>query len=181
MSRIGNKIIEIPEGVTVNLNAGVLEAKGQDKSNKVDIHPLVDVKIENSIISVSRKNETKLAKSIHGLMRSLIANAIEGVKNGFKKDLELVGVGYRAQVEGDNLKLKVGFSHEVDYKAPEGITFEVKKNTISISGHDKQLVGQVAADIRAIKKPEPYKGKGIKYVGEKIIRKVGKAVKGAGA
>jgi large subunit ribosomal protein L6 len=159
----------------------VFEAKSGEKINRVDVHPLSDVKIDGNTVIVSRKNETKLAKSIHGLMRSLIFNAIEGVKNGFKKDLEIVGVGYRAQVEGDNLKLKVGFSHEVDYKAPQGISFEVKKNVVSISGIDKQLVGQVAADIRAIKKPEPYKGKGIKYVGEKIIRKVGKAVKGAGA
>lgn len=114
-------------------------------------------------------------------MRSLIFNAIEGVKNGFVKQLEIVGVGYRAQLEGDLIKLKLGFSHEIEYKAPEGITFEIKKNIVNISGIDKQLVGQVAADIRAFKKPEPYKGKGIKYVGEKIIRKVGKAVKGSGA
>lgn len=181
MSRIGNKIIEIPEGVNVSVNNAIFEAKGQDKTNKVDIHPLVDIKIEEGKISVARKNETKMAKSIHGLMRSLIFNAIEGVKNGFRKDLEIVGVGYRAQVEGNILKLKVGFSHEVNITAPEGISFEVKKNTVSVIGHDKQLVGQIAADIRAVKKPEPYKGKGIKYAGEKIIRKVGKAVKGSGA
>ncbi len=181
MSRIGNKIIEIPEGVSVSLNGNVFEAKGQDKVNRVDVHPLAVVKITGNTITVERKNDAKLAKSVHGLTRTLLSNAIEGVKDGFKKDLEIVGVGYRAQVENNILKLKVGFSHEVEYAAPEGIAFEVKKNTISVSGHDKQLVGQVAADIRAIKKPEPYKGKGIKYAGEKIIRKVGKAVKGAGA
>jgi large subunit ribosomal protein L6 len=180
MSRIGNKIIEIPEGVSAKVENGIFIAAHEQNENKVEIHPLSEVKIENNTIKVSRKNETKFAKSVHGLIRSLIANALEGVKNGFSKQLEIVGVGYKAQVEGNLLKLKVGFSHEVEYVAPKGITFEVKKNIISISGIDKQLVGQVAADIRAIKKPEPYKGKGIKYVGEKIIRKVGKAVKGAG-
>jgi len=177
MSRIGNKIIEIPEAVEVNLNGFVLEAKSQDRKNSVSLHPLVEVTIEKDKIKVSRKNETKLAKSIHGLMRSLIYNAITGVSQGFKKELEVVGVGYRALVEGNVLKLKVGYSHEVELIAPDGIDFEVKKNIISISGVDKQLVGQVAADIRSVKKPEPYKGKGIKYVGEKIMRKVGKAVK----
>lgn len=179
MSRIGNKIIEIPEGVEVKIEGNIFTAKSGDNVNKVDLHPLVDVAIKDNIISVSRKNETKLAKSVHGLMRSLVFNAIEGVKNGFSKQLEIVGVGYRAAVEDNSLKLKVGFSHEVVYPATAGITFEVKKNIVTISGIDKQLVGQVAADIRAIKKPEPYKGKGIKYVGEKIIRKVGKAVKGS--
>ena len=181
MSRIGNKIIVVPDGVTVKLNGNIFEAQSAGKTNKVEVHPLVSIDIDDANIKISRKNETKLAKSIHGLMRSLIFNAIEGVKNGFVKQLEIVGVGYRAQLEGDLIKLKLGFSHEIEYKAPEGITFEVKKNIVNISGIDKQLVGQVAADIRAFKKPEPYKGKGIKYVGEKIIRKVGKAVKGSGA
>lgn len=181
MSRIGNKQIEIPEGTEVKMSPSQVEVKQGEKVLFVEIHPLAEVKIDGNIIKVERKNETKLAKSVHGLTRTLIANAIEGVKQGFKKDLEIVGVGYRAQVEGSKLTLKVGFSHEVNYEAPEGITFEVKKNIISVSGIDKQKVGQVAAEIRSIKKPEPYKGKGIKYVGEKIIRKVGKAVKGSGA
>ncbi|MFH1910270.1 MAG: 50S ribosomal protein L6 [bacterium] len=180
MSRIGNKIIEIPEAVEVSLNGQVLEVKSQDKKILVNLHPLVEVAVEKDTLKVSRKNELKLAKSIHGLMRSLIYNAIVGVSEGFKKELELVGVGYRALVEGNVLKLKVGYSHEVEITAPEGIDLEVKKNIISVSGIDKQLVGQIAADIRAVKKPEPYKGKGIKYVGEKVIRKVGKAVKSAG-
>ncbi|MFH1855511.1 MAG: 50S ribosomal protein L6 [bacterium] len=180
MSRIGNKIIEIPEAVEVSLNGQVLEVKSQDKKILVNLHPLVEVAVEKDTLKVSRKNELKLAKSIHGLMRSLIYNAIVGVSEGFKKELELVGVGYRALVERNVLKLKVGYSHEVEITAPEGIDLEVKKNIISVSGIDKQLVGQIAADIRAVKKPEPYKGKGIKYVGEKVIRKVGKAVKSAG-
>lgn len=180
MSRIGNKIIEVPEGVTVKVEGNLFVASADQKVNKVEIHPLTEIIIEGNVIKISRKNETKLAKSVHGLIRSLVFNAIEGVKNGYVKQLEIVGVGYRAAVEADILRLKVGFSHEIEYKAPEGITFEVKKNIVSVSGIDKQLVGQVAADIRAIKKPEPYKGKGIKYVGEHIIRKVGKAVKGAG-
>jgi len=181
MSRIGNKKIEVPEGVTVNVTDNIFAAQSDDKKNKVDLHPLIDVNINDKTITITRKNETKLAKSVHGLMRSLIFNAVEGVKNGFTKQLEIIGVGYRAVVEGDQLKLKVGFSHEVNYPIPQGITLEVKKNILTIGGIDKQLVGQVAADIRAVKKPEPYKGKGIRYVGEKVIRKVGKAVKGAGA
>lgn len=180
MSRIGNKIIEIPEAVEVSLNGQVLEVKSQDKKILVNLHPLVEVTVDKNTLKVGRKNESKLAKSIHGLMRSLIYNAIVGVSKGFKKELELVGVGYRALVEGNVLKLKVGYSHEVEITAPEGIDLEVKKNIISVSGIDKQLVGQIAADVRSVKKPEPYKGKGIKYTGEKIIRKVGKAIKSAG-
>jgi len=181
MSRIGNKQIEIPENVEVEIKAHLALVSANNLTLEVPIHPLVEVKIADKVLKVERKNESKLAKSVHGLTRTLINNAITGVKDGFKKDLEIVGVGYRAQVEGDKLTLKVGYSHDVEKTAPEGILFEVKKNIISVSGHDKQMVGQVAAEIRAVKKPEPYKGKGIKYVGEKIIRKVGKAVKGSGA
>ena len=181
MSRIGRKQIEIPENVTVDVKPHLVIVKSGEKTLEVPVHPLTEVKINDNIINVERKNETKLAKSVHGLTRTLIYNAIVGVKEGFKKDLEIVGVGYRAQVEGDKLILKVGYSHEVEKIAPEGISFEVKKNIVTVSGSDKQSVGQVAAEIRAVRKPEPYKGKGIKYVGEKIIRKVGKAVKGSGA
>lgn len=181
MSRIGKKTINIPEGVTLEVKPHLAIVKAGDKVLEVPIHPLAELSVTDNTISVTRKNDSKLARSVHGLTRTLVDNAIIGVKEGFKKDLEIIGVGYRAQVEADKLILKVGYSHEVEKIAPEGITFEVKKNIISVIGADKQLVGQVAAEIREVRKPEPYKGKGIKYVGEKIIRKVGKAVKGAGA
>lgn len=181
MSRIGKKTINIPEGVTLEVKPHLAIVKAGDKVLEVPIHPLTELNVADNTISVTRKNDSKLARSVHGLTRTLVDNAIIGVKEGFKKDLEIIGVGYRAQVEADKLILKVGYSHEVEKVAPEGIMFEVKKNIISVIGADKQLVGQVAAEIREVRKPEPYKGKGIKYVGEKIIRKVGKAVKGAGA
>ncbi len=181
MSRIGNKQINIPDGVTVVLKGSICEITGPKGKLEVPLHELVKVEISNQIAKVIRINESKLAKSIHGLTRTLVANAIEGVEKGYQKQLEIIGVGYRAAVENNTLILKVGFSHDVTIQPKDGITFEVKKNIITISGIDKQRVGQVAAEIRKIRKPEPYKGKGIKYLDEKIIRKVGKAVKGAGA
>jgi len=181
MSRIGRKQITIPEGVTLKLEGNILVVSSANSRLEVPINPILKIDIDGSTVSVQRLKETKIAKSLHGLTRTLIANAIKGVSEGFTKQLEIVGVGYRAAVEGDILKLKVGFSHEVEIKAPEGISFEVKKNLITVKGYDKQLVGQVAADIRHVRPPEPYKGKGIKYVGEKIIRKAGKAAKGATA
>jgi len=179
MSRIGRKPIIIPEGVTLKLEGNVLTVSSSTSQLKVPIHRDLKLNISESVATLDRLRETKLAKSLHGLTRALIANAIKGVTEGFTKQLEIIGVGYRAAVEGDTLKLKVGFSHDIEIKAPEGISFEVKKNLITVKGQDKQLVGQVAAEIRRVRPPEPYKGKGIKYVGEKIIRKVGKAVKGA--
>lgn len=181
MSRIGKKPITIPEGVTVNLVSGRAEITGKDRTLVVAIHQKMKVEQESGVITVSRRGDDSLARSLHGLTRTLISNAIEGVSKGFQKDLEIIGVGYRAAVEDSILILKVGFSHEVKVEPRDGISFDVKKNVISVSGADKQMVGQTAAEIRNIRKPEPYKGKGIKYVGEKIIRKVGKAVKGAGA
>jgi len=179
MSRIGTKPIEIPDNATVTIDGGGFDVSSQGKSLHVDIHPKVSVLQEGNMVIVKRSSDDKFSKSLHGLTRSLIKNAVEGVTVGFKKDLEINGVGYRAQVESDKVILKLGYSHDIEYKIPEGIEFEVKKNIISISGIDKQQVGQVAAEIREYRKPEPYKGKGIKYVGEKIIRKVGKAVKSA--
>jgi large subunit ribosomal protein L6 len=181
MSRIGNKEIEIPQGVTVVVNGHISEVTGPKGKLEVPIHELVRAEISGQIARVTRINESKLAKSVHGLTRTLLANAIEGVEKGYQKQLEIIGVGYRASVENSVLTLKVGFSHDVVIQPKEGIAFEVKKNIITISGIDKQKIGQVAAEIRKIRKPEPYKGKGIKYLDEKIIRKVGKAVKGAGA
>ena len=181
MSRIGNKQIDLPTGVQLASGSGNVVVTGEKGQLTVPIHELVKLEIEGSVAKVLRINETKMAKSIHGLTRSLVANAIEGVTKGFQKQLEIIGVGYRAAVENNILTLKVGFSHDVVIEPREGITFDVKKNIVSVSGIDKQLVGQVSAEIRKVRKPEPYKGKGIKYVGEKIIRKVGKAVKGSGA
>jgi large subunit ribosomal protein L6 len=181
MSRIGRLIIVIPEGVKVVLNARVLDVSGPNGTLQVEIHPKLTLDISDNTISVKRLDDEKISRSVHGLTRALIANSIEGVSKGFEKQLEIVGVGYKATLDGNDLTLKLGFSHEIKIKPKEGITFEVKKNLLTVKGSDKQLVGQTAAEIRSLKKPEPYKGKGIKYVGEHIIRKVGKAVKGAGA
>lgn len=181
MSRIGKKPINLVDGVTATLQNNELLVKGQELSLVVPIHQNVKVEIRDGQILVSRIDDTKLSRSVHGLTRTLISNAIAGVTSGFEKQLEIVGVGYRATVEDGKLNLKLGFSHEIKIEPKESISFEVKKNIITIKGSDKQLVGQTAAEIRNLRKPEPYKGKGIKYVGEHIIRKVGKAVKGAGA
>jgi len=181
MSRIGRRPIELEAGVTVQLKENTLEVKGQGGVLTVPIHPNVTIELSDKEIVVKRINDEKLSRSVHGLTRTLIANAIAGVCKGFEKQLEIVGVGYRAAVEDGSLNLKLGYSHEIKVEPKEGITFEVKKNLITIKGSDKQLVGQTAAEIRELRKPEPYKGKGIKYVGEHIIRKVGKAVKGSGA
>ncbi|MDH4358573.1 MAG: 50S ribosomal protein L6 [Candidatus Berkelbacteria bacterium] len=177
MSRIGRKEIPIPEDVKVKLSDHILAVNGPLGSLEVKIRDEVQLLIEENRIIIKRKADDKLSKSLHGLTRALVANAIEGVEKGYQKDLEIIGVGYRASIEDGVLKLRVGFSHDVSVSPPEGIGFEVEKNVISVRGIDKQLVGQVAAEIRAIKKPEPYKGKGIRYLGEKVIRKVGKAVK----
>jgi len=177
MSRIGKKQIDIPEGVKVEKKDQLLDVSGPLGDLEVPIRDEMDVKISGDVISVNRKADDELSRSLHGLTRTLIFNAIEGVTKGYQKDLEIVGVGYRAAVEDGVLKMRVGFSHDVVINPKEGIEFEVKKNIISVKGIDKQLVGQVAAEIREVKKPEPYKGKGIRYVGERVIRKVGKAVK----
>jgi len=181
MSRIGNKEILLPESVVLMIDGQNAVVKGEKGQLVVPIHHLVKIEIDGKTIRAKRIDETKLAKSVHGLTRTLIANAVEGVTKGFQKQLEIIGVGYRASLNGEKLVLKVGYSHEIEVDPRDGISFEVKKNIINVNGIDKQLVGQTAAEIRKIRKPEPYKGKGIKYVGEKIIRKVGKAVKGAGA
>ena len=139
----------------------------------------IDIQVEDSVITVERADDSRQQRSLHGLARALVNNMVEGVSNGFMKELNIVGVGYRAQAKGTNaLELALGFSHPVQVEAPEGVTFDVPEPTIiKVSGIDKQLVGQVAADIRALKKPEPYKGKGIRYVDEYVIRKAGKAAK----
>ena len=179
MSRIGRKTINIPAGVTVELaQDNVITVKGPKGELTKALNPEMIIKIEGAEITVSRPSEEKLMKSLHGLTRTLIANMIEGVSNGFKKELEINGIGYRAEVKGTALWMKIGFSHDVIMEAPEGITVEVNGNKVTVSGADKQKVGQFAAEIREKRPPEPYKGKGIKYVDEYIRRKEGKAGKG---
>ena len=179
MSRIGKTPIEIKSGVEVVVNADSVEIKGPKGALAQSIPEGIEVQKEEETIIVKRDNDLRETKALHGLVRSLLNNMVHGVTEGYQKQLELVGVGYRAQSKGNNaLELQLGFSHPVKYSAPDGITLEVPSQTeINISGINKQVVGQVAADIRALKKPEPYKGKGIRYVGEHIIRKAGKTAK----
>ena len=179
MSRIGKTPIEIKSGVEVVVNADSVEIKGPKGTLAQSIPEGIEVQKEEETIIVKRANDLRETKALHGLVRCLLNNMVQGVTEGYQKQLELVGVGYRAQSKGNNaLELQLGFSHPVKYSAPDGITLEVPSQTeINISGIDKQVVGQVAADIRALKKPEPYKGKGIRYVGEHIIRKAGKTAK----
>lgn len=176
MSKIGKKIITIPSQVTVSVTDGQLVSRGPKGELKLNILPNIEVKIEGSEISLSRKNDEKQTKANHGLMRSLIANNVEGVSNGYKKTLKLVGTGYRVSAKGADLSMTLGFSHMVDVKVVPGVTFKVEGNdTIHIEGIDKQLVGQVAADIRGLRPPEPYLGKGIRYSDEIVRKKPGKA------
>ena len=179
MSRIGRKPINIPAGVDVKLADGVITVKGSKGTLTKKIHPNMDVKVEDSVITVTRPDDNKNNRSLHGLTRTLINNMIEGVTNGYKKELDVNGVGYRVQKQGKNLVMNLGFSHQVIMSDNEDITIEVPNpNKIIIVGIDKQKVGQFAAEVREKRPPEPYKGKGIKYVDEVIRRKEGKAGKG---
>lgn len=181
MSRIGKKPVKIAEGVTITVNDHNVTAVGPKGTLNLNFRPEVSITVSGNDVLVERTAETAKAKSVHGLTRTLIENMVLGVSKGWNKGLEIVGVGYRAAVEGKNLVLNVGFSHQVKFSAPEGITFEVTENTkINVKGIDKQLVGETAAQIRRIKQPEPYKGKGIRYIGEAVRRKAGKAAKAVG-
>ena len=177
MSRIGKLPIVVPNGVTITVDPDKIIIKGQKGELTLAHQNGIDVKVADNQVIVSRQNEDDKVRAAHGLQRTLINNAILGVTEGFEKKLEVNGVGYRLNGGGQNLEMHLGFSHPVKYTAPAGIDIKVEKMNITVSGIDKQLVGQVAADIRAFKKPEPYKGKGIKYADETIIRKVGKAGK----
>lgn len=177
MSRIGKLPIVVPNGVTITVDPDKIIIKGQKGELTLAHQNGIDVKIADNQVVVSRQNEDDKVRAAHGLQRTLINNAILGVTEGFEKKLEVNGVGYRLSGGGQNLEMHLGFSHPIKYTAPAGIDIKVEKMNITVSGIDKQLVGQVAADIRAFKKPEPYKGKGIKYADETIIRKVGKAGK----
>jgi large subunit ribosomal protein L6 len=177
MSRIGKQPISVPSGVNITLDDDFITVNGPKGSLKQFTMPGVKVSQSDSELSVNRDNDERQNRSRHGLMRSLISNMVAGVTQGFEKKLEINGVGYRVQQQGENLKFNLGFSHDVVYKIPAGIQASIEQNVITISGIDKQQVGQVAAEIRALKKPEPYKGKGIKYSDERIIRKSGKSGK----
>jgi large subunit ribosomal protein L6 len=177
MSRIGRMPIAVPAGVEVTIDGSTVTVKGPKGTLTRTVHNNMKVELDNGFITVTRPDDNKLNRSLHGLTRTLIANMIEGVSNGFKKELEINGIGYRAEVKGNALWMKIGFSHDVTMEAPEGITVEVNGNKVTISGADKQKVGQFAAEIREKRPPEPYKGKGIKYVDEYIRRKEGKAGK----
>jgi large subunit ribosomal protein L6 len=177
MSRIGRTPIEVPKGTDVKLENGLFTAKGPQGSVSQSVFEGFPVEIEDGTITVSRPGETGPERSLHGLLRSLLANAVEGAATGFKKELDIIGVGYRAEVKGREVHFSLGYSHPVIYPMPEGIDIahDPKANRITVTGADKQQVGQVAAEIRRLRKPDPYKGKGIKYVDEVIRRKVGKA------
>jgi len=177
MSRIGKKPIEIPKGVKIKLNKSEIVVEGPKGTLLREIPGEVEVIVDNDTIFVNRLSDNKRGRSFHGLVRTLVANMVTGVIGGFDKVLEISGVGYRAAVQGDLLTLFVGFSKPVEYKIPEGISIKVEKQVnMVVSGIDKEFVGMVAAEIRDFKKPEPYKGKGIRYAGEKIRRKIGKSV-----
>lgn len=178
MSRIGRKPIAVPSGVDVTLDNAVITVKGPKGTLTRELHKDMKVTVENNEITVVRPSDNKLHRSLHGTTRSVVSNMVSGVTEGFSKSLELVGVGYRASKSGDKIVLNVGYSHPVEITPEAGIEFEVPANTkIIVKGIDKERVGAYAAKIRSVREPEPYKGKGIKYEGERIIRKEGKAGK----
>ena len=175
MSRIGKKPIAIPKGVEVRLEGDQLIIKGPKGELNLSVHPDVKLDMGGDSISVSVVDETRESRSIHGLFRVLIDNMVTGVTKGFKKNLEIVGVGYRAELKGRTAVFNLGYSHPINFELPEGIDAKIEKTKITLSGIDRELLGMTAAKIRSFRKPEPYKGKGIKYAGEMIRRKAGKA------
>jgi large subunit ribosomal protein L6 len=180
MSRIGRQPIAIPDNVTVDINGPRVTVNGPKGTLNQDLSSEMRIVLEHNTVRVERPSDEREHRSLHGLTRTLIANMVEGVVNGYEKRLEIHGVGYRTALSGSDLELQLGFSHPVRFAAPEGIEFEVPApNRIVVRGIDKQLVGEVAADIRKLRKPEPYKGKGIRYEGEYVKKKAGKAAKGA--
>ncbi len=179
MSRIGRLPITVPAGVEVKLDGNTVTVKGAKGTLTGTFDSNMTIALDGGVVTVTRPNDQKENRSLHGLTRTLIANMIEGVSNGFKKELEIVGIGYRCALQGKDLVLNVGYSHQVVMTPPEGVTVEVPApNKIIVNGYDKQKVGQFAAEVRGVRPPEPYKGKGIKYVDEVVRRKEGKAGKG---
>jgi large subunit ribosomal protein L6 len=178
MSRIGRLPITIPAGVDVTLDGRVITVKGPKGTLTRQLPPRIEIEREGDTLNVVRPTENKLDKSLHGLTRTLVNNMVVGVTTGYRKGLEIIGVGYRAQKVGDKLQLALGYSHPVEINPPAGISFELETPLkLSVVGIDKELVGQIAAKVRATRKPEPYKGKGVRYAGEKVRRKAGKAGK----
>lgn len=177
MSRIGKLPIEVPGGVTITIDSDIISVKGAKGELTVPYLSDVTVTFENAQVIVTRKNDERIAKAQHGLQRALLNNAVAGVTKGFEKKLEVNGVGFRVSGGDQAIEMSLGFSHPVKYTAPAGVNLMIEKMTITVSGISKQQVGQVAAEIRALKKPEPYKGKGIKYANEVILRKAGKTGK----
>lgn len=177
MSRVGRKVISLPKGVEVKQDGSNVVVKGPKGSLSTQLVPGISLKVEGNNVNLLRTDDERQTRAFHGLMRALIANNVEGVSNGFKRELDIVGVGYRAEVKGREVVFQLGYSHPVRFPIPEGIdiTVDAKTNHIVITGTDKQKVGQVAAEIRSLRAPDPYKGKGIKYTGEVIRRKQGKA------
>jgi len=175
MSRIGKKPVPIPAGVEVKVGADAVQIKGPKGSLSTPVHPSVTYAMEGNEMLVSRVDESRVACAQHGLRRTLLANCVEGVTVGFKKTLEVIGVGYKVAVQGKSVVLTVGFSHPVEYALPQGVDAVVEGNKLHLTGIDKQLLGEVAAQIRRVRPPEPYKGKGIKYIEEHIRRKAGKS------
>jgi len=175
MSRVGKKPVAIPSGVTATVEGQTVKVKGPKGALQVVLHKEVSAKVENGGVHVDPRNDTQEARAMWGTYRALVAKVIEGVTKGYERKLEITGVGYRAAVQGRNLQLQLGYAHDIAYTIPEGVTIAVPKPTeVVVSGIDAQRVGQVAAEIRAFRKPEPYKGKGVKYSGEYIFRKEGK-------
>ncbi len=180
MSRIGKNPIDIPEGITLEINKKVVLVKSSKGILKVNLYPKIKVSQKDNKIIVERLSDRRQIRAMHGTMRQLIASAVTGLSDGFIKELELIGVGYQAIMQGSRLVLKLGYSHDIIFEPPESITVTANKNSITIAGYDKQLVGAVSAKIRSFRKPEPYKGKGIRYQGEHVRRKQGKTVGGVG-
>ena len=178
MSRIGKKPIALPNGVKVEVKNGLVSVQGQKGALQRPLLEGIEVDITDSMITLRRTSEDKRSRSYHGLMRTLVANMVEGVSVGFMKKLEIVGIGYRSELKGNNLALYLGYSHPIDFPLPQGISAEIEKQTlVTIKGIDKELVGQIAAKIRDLRKPDPYKGKGVKYAGEVLKKKAGKTGK----
>jgi len=182
MSRIGKKPVTVPSGVELKVSGSNVSVKGPKGKLQRDLHPNMKIELNDGLVTVTRPSDSRLDRSLHGLTRTLINNMVIGVTDGYSKQLNIVGVGYKVALKGKALLLNLGHSHEIDYPAPEGIEFEVdaKKNTIVVKGVNKEVVGQTAAEIRSMRPPEPYKGKGVMYSTERIRRKAGKAAVGKG-
>jgi large subunit ribosomal protein L6 len=180
MSRIGKNPINIPEGITLEIDKKVARIKNQKDVLEVNLFPDIKISQVDNNILVERSSEDRQVRAMHGTMRQLIASAVTGLSDGFTKELELIGVGYQANMLDSRLVLQLGYSHDIIFEPPEGITITAKKNLITVTGFDKQLVGAVSAKVRSFRKPEPYKGKGIRYKGEYVRRKQGKTVGGVG-